>query len=326
MRENNIGILGIKVEFSGKSTSIDTLNEKTKLDGPELEYYNTCGIKSVYQAEQESSYSLAKTAAMHLLDEQGLNPESIDTIIYIQSRVPESFISSEATRLQADLGAKNAWAFSIGGLGCTDSTSALKMAVELLKANKKNKNVLIAYGNKQIAQQRFRYPVTIMGDAGVATLIGRTNNNVIQDIQIESNGKYWDLFSVNHSDALGEDYKETCKDLRTYGFELAIESKNRFTSLLHATLGKNGLNVADIQHFLMQNISARAFQYYEDALAIKINPLCSMNLSKYGHLGAADIFINYASGLDSGILEKNQNVLIMNNSPVAAWSTLLIKV
>lgn len=319
-----IGIKAIRHVITGQQQDVQTLPERQQLEGPEAEYYDQCGVKSIYNAN-ESSFELAAKAAQKLLDETGETPENIDLIIYIQSRVPQQFISSEATHLQEYLGAKNAWAITLSGLGCADSSSALKLAHDQLKANRRMKQVLIAYGNCQFSSGRFRYPVTIMGDAGVAALIDKTDKNILRDIQIQSNGKYWDLFGMDHLDQTAEAYTETCRDLRTYGFELAIESKNRFSDLMANTLLRQGWDKSHVHHFFMQNIASRAFQYYQDALDLNIHPICQMHLEKYGHLGAADILINLQGAIESGSVQQGQNLVIMNNSPVAAWSTIVIE-
>lgn len=321
-----IGIQAIKTYFTGEKIAVENLPEAKNLSGPELEYYNTCGIKSIYDSGDISSYQLALMASEQLLSEQGMSGDDIDIIIFIRSRIPDHFISSEATRLKKDLKADKAFTFSVSDLGCTDSTLALKLAKDLLIANRSATNVLITYGSKKFTPERFRYPVTITGDGGVACLVTRTEDNEILDVQIDSNGKYWDLFKIDYKDRAFEKYKEECTNVRSYGFELAIESKNRFTDLNEKILSENDLTSADIAHYMMQNISARAYDYYEQAFNIKISPFCKMNLSAYGHNGAGDILMNYQSLLSSGMLQKESKVLIMNNSPVAAWSTLLIKV
>lgn len=321
-----IGIKAIKPYFTGRKVNIGELPEAANLQGPELEYYNTAGIKSVYDSGDASSYDLAKGACEQLIAEEGLSGSDIDIIIFIRSRIPDHFISSEATRLKRDIGAAKALTFSISDLGCTDSTMAIRLAKDLLIANRQANNVLITYGSKKFTPERFRYPVTITGDGGIACLISRTEDNEIIDVQLDSNGNYWDLFKIEYKDRAFDQYKEACSDVRKYGFELALESKNRFTDLNKRILSDNGLSSPEIGYFMMQNISGRAYDYYEQAFNIKLSPFCRMNLSQYGHLGAADILLNYQTGISSGMMQKGSHALIMNNSPVAAWSSLLIKV
>lgn len=321
-----IGIKAIKTFCPGNLISVQELPERKILSEDERMYYDTCGINTIHDSGEITSYGLAKGACEKLLQETGIDPTEIDFIIYIQSRMPEHFISSEATHLQHDLKAKEAMCFALSNLGCADSSMALKLAKDLLIANRKANNVLICYGNKLFSNYRFRYPVTIIGDAGVAALVGRTEQNQLLDVNIQSNGNYWDLFKLDYQNKNFEEYKETCSDLRKYGFELAIESKNRFKTINEEILSKNQLAQSEINHFMLQNISLRAYEYYESAFEIKMSPICAINLSQNGHLGAGDIFVNYQLGLESGIFTPGQKVLLMNNSPVAAWSSILINV
>lgn len=321
-----IGIQSIKIYTPGTPVSIHDLPEKAAMSASELDYFSTCGVDTVYDSGKISSFELAKGACEKLLQETGTDAAAIDLIIYLQSRMPEHFISSEATRLQHNIKAVNAVSFAIANLGCADSSMALKLAKDFLTANRKAANVLICYGNKLFSQYRFRNPVTILGDGGVAALISRTTDHKIVDINIQTNGHYWDLFKLEYREKTFEQYREVCSDIRKYGFELAIESKNRFRDINEALLSRNNLTKENIRHFMLQNISGRAYEYYESAFNIQMSPICAMNLSQYGHLGAGDVFLNYHTGMESGIFQKGEQVLIMNNSPVAAWSSVLMEV
>jgi len=320
------GIQSIKTYTPGTPVSIQHLAEKELLDENELAYFTTCGIDTIYDAGTLTSYELAKGACEKLLEETGTEASSIDLIVYIQSRMPLHFVSSESTRLQHEIKADRAVSFAISNLGCADSSMALKLAMDFLTANRKAGKVLICYGNTRIANQRFRNPVTIVGDGGLAALVTRTTDHVIRDIHIETNGYYWDLFKLDYRDKTFDQYKETCSDIRKYGFELAIESKNRFSAINGSVLDRHALSQQDISHFILQNISSRAYDYYQAAFDIRISPICAMNLSQFGHLGAGDVLLNYQTGMESGLFKKGEKVLIMNNSPVAAWSSLLIEV
>jgi 3-oxoacyl-[acyl-carrier-protein] synthase III len=320
------GIQSIRTYTPGAPVSIHQLQEAAILDENALAYFTTTGISTIYDSGPLSSYDLAKGACERLLQETGTEASSIDLIIYIQSRMPDQLISSEATRLQHDIKANNALSFAISNLGCADSSMALKLAKDFLVANRKAGHVLICYGNKPVSPFRFRYPVTIVGDGGVAALITRTTENTITDLQIETNGYYWDLFKLEYRNRSFDQYKEECSDIRKYGFELAIESKNRFSCINGSILNRHSLSAPDIHHYILQNISSRSYEYYQTAFDIRISPLCGMNLAQFGHLGAGDIFLNYQTGLESGIFQKGEKVLIMNNSPVAAWSSILIEV
>ncbi len=320
-----INIHAIREYIAGTRYPAGDLPEYGALSDAEREYFDQMGIDAFYDAEGLSAYDLAHRAAEEVMAQAGVAGDEIDCIIYIRPRIPETFISSEATRLQYALGAERALTFALGDLGCVDSTAALRLAQDILKANRRARYVLIAYGHRQYSPRRFRMPVTIQGDGGIAALVGRGENNALVDIEIESNGRYWDLFAMEYRDRTFAEYVEQVSDPRKYGFELAVESKNRFVDLNTRLLQRNGLSVGEVPHIMMQNIARRAFDYYEMALNCSISPVCKLNLSQYGHLGCADILLNYKTGLDTGMINPGESVLLMNNSPVAAWSGVLLR-
>jgi 3-oxoacyl-[acyl-carrier-protein] synthase-3 len=320
-----IGIQAISTYYPGGERIVNDLLKNMALDDQALTFFQSAGITHIHEADGFTSFDLACGASRRLLEDHQLDPEKIDLIIYIKSRLPEHLISSEASRLQYELKATQAKAFSISDLGCADSSMALKQAVDFLTANPDAENVLIAFGCKPYTPNRLRVPVTIHGDGGVAAWITRTSRHRLIDIQFQLEGRYWDLFKVEYKDRLFDDFTEDCLDHRVYGFDLAIESRNRFREINESLLQRNDLHQKDIRHYLLQNISARAFEYYESALDIQFSPVCRYNLSRYGHLGPADILQNLLTGTDNGIFNKGELLMIMNNSPAAMWSTILIE-
>lgn len=321
-----VGIQDIAMFFPTDEIETVDIPGRNLLSQEEIEYFNTAGIKSIHVSNDDDGYMLAKKATEKLLENTNCDGDDIDMIIFIQCRLPEFFMSSSAARLQDEIGAKNAMVYSISDLGCTDMSMALKQAKDFLTANEQAENVLICYGNKPYSPSRYRFPVTIYGDGGIALMVTRTKQNKLLDISIVTDGKYWDLFKVAYRNHKFSEYREECTDMRKYGFELAILSKMKFVELNGQLLENNDLSKENIDHFILQNISLRAYEFYETAFEVKLSPVCKYNLGKFGHLGPADILFNYQTGLNNGLFNRGDKVLIMNNSPVASWSSILLEV
>jgi 3-oxoacyl-[acyl-carrier-protein] synthase III len=321
-----VGIKAIATSFGNRQIQADDLIAGGTLAPGEEAYFREVGINTIYAAEQFSGYDMAKQATLKLMENTGIAGTEIDLIIYIQSRLPQYLMSSSAARLQFETGAVNAVAFGLSDLGCTDMTMAIKLGRDFLMANKQAETVLISYGNSAYTPSRFRFPVTINGDGGVALLLTRTSDNEVVDINMKVQGNYWDLFQVDFHEKKFTEYQEYCTSLRKYGFELAIESKIQLLKLKQQILMQNGLDKKDVQHFILQNLSLRSYEFYETSFDIKLSEVCRYNLKKYGHLGPADVMLNYQAGLERGLFKKGELVLIMNNSPVASWSNILVKV
>jgi 3-oxoacyl-[acyl-carrier-protein] synthase III len=321
-----VGLKAIKTYFAGRRVRVTDLDGYQELPAAGVEYYAQSGIDTVYAAAPRTGYELALGAAEQLLADGQIEADQIDLILYIRGRIPDQLVASEAMRLKHELGATSAQALAISDLGCADSSVALKLALDHHAANRAARHVLICYGHRNPEGCRFRFPVTVQGDGGFACLVSKSAGCRVLDLQLESNGAYWDLFKIDYQGKTKEQMREVCRDLRAYGFELAVESRMRFERLNQKLLQRHGLTYQDIKHVLLQNISQRAYVVYEDVIQHPISPVCRQNLAQYGHLGCADVFLNLQSGLESGLFRPGERVLVMNNSPVAAWTSFLIEI
>jgi 3-oxoacyl-[acyl-carrier-protein] synthase-3 len=108
--------------------------------------------------------------------------------------------------------------------------------------------------------------------------------------------------------------------------ELALHSRLRLGRMVDAVLAEASLDRAAVAATLMQNVTASAFAFYETLLGLPIHPLCRAHLARYGHLGAMDVVLNLHRLLDSGSLRDGDHILVLNNSPTAAWSVTLWEV
>lgn len=148
-------------------TQVRTLDEtgRTTRDAP--------GIDTVRADDRLDSVTLAERAARRALAQAGLDARDLGALVMVESRVQETFLSSEVTRLRHQLGADNALTFSVGGLGCVSVTPALLTARGLLAADPAVDHVLVVHGSKPAAALRYRHPVTVNGDGGRALLLSR---------------------------------------------------------------------------------------------------------------------------------------------------------
>jgi 3-oxoacyl-[acyl-carrier-protein] synthase III len=302
------------------------LAELTRLPAAARETCLGLGIERVRVDDELDAFDLAVRAARRVLATAGLAGARVGALIVVEPRVPEAFLTSTATRLQGALGADAAVTFSVGGLGCVSITPALLVARGLLAADRELDTVLVVHGSKPATPQRYRHPVTVSGDGGVAVLVARQGPVRVLDLLQETSGDYWDLFSVQYRDRPWAHWREECRDIATYSFRLAVETGRRLAALRDRILARNGLQPGDIDCYVSQNLSLGAFRFAEDALGMELAAGCSENLRRYGHLGPADVLLNLYTETGSGRLGGGQRALLLNASPVAAWSLLLVEV
>ena len=325
-----IAISRIATFFPEPQLSVDSLPELAWLGESDRQTVAGFGIDTIRDGAGFSATGLAGRATQRLLAEIG-GAAQPQAMILVGGRHPESFIASETTQLQENAGLTNVLSISVSDLGCVSICAALLVGKALLEANPSWQELVIAHGSRPPGPNRVRRSVTINGDAGVALTLSRSGQSPsghlsIMDIEIETNGKYWDLFKVDYIGQPYESWREVCTDQRKYSFVLAVESQKRFAHMNERVLRRQGLTLGDIDHFVMQNISVGAFSFYEQAFDISFASACRENLQCYGHLGSADIIVNLQRGVASGEFRNGDLILVMNNAPVAAWSTVLIEV
>ncbi|GGV10994.1 ketoacyl-ACP synthase III family protein [Streptomyces spectabilis] len=284
------------------------------------------GIDEVRADESLTAFDLAVRAARQALSDADLTAAELGALVLIDARVPDTLMSSAATRLQALLGAERALTFSVGGLGCVSLTPALLTARGLLAADGDLDHVLVVHGSKPPTPLRYRHPVTVSGDGGAAAVISRRGPVRVLDIVQETNGDHWDLFRVDYRDRPSARWREECRDIPQYSFRLAVESRIRLRELHRRLLDRNGLAPGDISRHLSHNLSEGTFRFTEEALGIEISTTCFDNLRRYGHLGPNDVLLNLRTELDRGGLAEGQRAVLLSASPVAAWSLLLVEI
>jgi 3-oxoacyl-[acyl-carrier-protein] synthase-3 len=307
-----------------RGVDIADLPELAALDPAERELCLALGIERIRADDALDETALALDAARQALAEAGVAAADLGALVVVESRAPERLMVSEATRLQGLLGADAALTFSVGGLGCVSITPALLTARGLLAADPDLEHVLVVHGSKPATPARYRHPVTVSGDAGQALLLARAGDLRILDCLQESDGAYWDLFHVPFRDRRVADWREECRDPTAYSFRLALETRNRLRELLRRLLERNGLRREDVRGYVSQNLSTGGFAFLEEALDMALLPACRDNLRHYGHLGPADVLLNLDTALRRGELPDGGPAVLINASPVAAWSLLLV--
>lgn len=315
----------VSTAFPESTVAIADLAELSDLPPARRAHALSLGITSVHCADDAAEHDLAAAAAHGAIERAGLVASELDALLLVGGRAPRYLLASEATRLQQRLGADRAFVAGIGELGCASISAAFTLAAALLRGDARCRTVLVVAAATAPTRFRYRAPMTILGDGAAAVVLGGgdTGRYQLVDHEMRSDGRYADLFRIDYRDVPSDQWRETCADEATYSFRLAVESRNRFTALNRELLSRNGLQMRDLGSVLMQNLSAGAFAFWEEALDVGIDPACHRNLAGFGHLGSADVLVNL--DLAARTREPGEHLLLLNSSPVAAWSTSLLR-
>ncbi|WP_055550569.1 3-oxoacyl-[acyl-carrier-protein] synthase III C-terminal domain-containing protein [Streptomyces kanamyceticus] len=318
-----VGIGAIHCLLPDERTSVADLPELARLTDEELKFAEQAGIKSVGVFPDTEPTELAARACKELLAGQSDVP---DLLLHIGSRAPDVLIGSDSGKIAHLAGLAGTFPFTVDGLGCAGSSAAWGLGRDLLLGDPSRKSVLITYGSRPTAADRVRRPVTVIGDGAFAMTLVRGGRPVLKAHRMEADSSFHDLFKVDYKHHPWSQWREECADNDRYSFELAMHSRTRLGKLVDQVLADAGIGKDDVAATLMQNVTASAFQFYKTTLGLPIHPVCATHLAELGHLGPMDVVLNMDRLLATGELERGQHVLVLSNSPVAAWTVTLWEV
>ena len=326
--DTTIGIGAVHTVLPTVRTPLDELPEFAGLTPEEAEFARGSGIGTVGVLEDTTAGDLAARAVRGLLDRPEAPGGSArpDTLVLVGPRAPDVLLGSDACRVQAEAKLDGTFAFTLDGLGCTGSSAAWALGRDLLLADPSRQSVLIAHGSRPTGLDRVRYPVTVIGDGAYAMTLVRGGRPVLRAHRQETDGTFHDLFRVDYKQVPYYEWREECASPDRYRFELAMNSRMRLSRMVDEVLADAGVDKGAVATTLMQNVTASAYQFYETLLGLSVHPVCGEHLAAYGHLGAMDVVLNLDALLASGELAPGDLVLVLNNSPVAAWAVTLWEV
>ncbi|MFD8754900.1 3-oxoacyl-[acyl-carrier-protein] synthase III C-terminal domain-containing protein [Kitasatospora sp. NPDC059577] len=319
-QRGDIGIGAIHCLLPEDRTAVADLPELGLLGHEEKAFALGSGIETVGVHEDRATAGLAAEAVRGL----GLAPGAApDLLLLVSPRSPDVLLGSDVGQVQLESGLTGAFSFTVDGLGCTGSSAAWALARDLIAADPRRDSAVIAHASRPTGADRVRYPVTVIGDGAYAMTVVRGGRPVLKAHRMESDGSFHDLFRVDYKSAPWYEWREECRSADRYRFELALHSRQRLSRLVDEVLADAGVAKGDIAATLMQNVTAGAFDFYESLLGLPIHQVCRRHLAAYGHLGAMDVVLNLQRLLDEGGLRRGDHVLVLNNSPVAAWAATL---
>jgi 3-oxoacyl-[acyl-carrier-protein] synthase-3 len=319
----SIGIGTVHCILPDERIAVADLPEYGLLRPAEAEFADKSGVRTVGTFGDVEQSALAAQACGELLSAHPVEP---DLLVMVGARAPDVLLGSDVCRVQADSKVGSAFAFTLDGLGCTGSSAAWAIGRDLLLADPQRNSVLITHASRPTGLDRIRYPVTVVGDGAFAMTLVRGGRPALRAHRMETDGTFHDLFRVDYKQAPAYEWREECTSPSRYLFELAMRSRLRLGRLVDRVLADAGASRDAVRATLMQNVTASAYDFYASLLGLPIHPVCGAQLAEYGHLGAMDVVLNLDRLLASGELGEGDLVLVLNNSPVAAWAATLWEV
>jgi 3-oxoacyl-[acyl-carrier-protein] synthase-3 len=147
---------------------------------------------------------------------------------------------------------------------------------------------------------------SVISDGACALLVSRNaaRNRVVAHRQV-TKGYYWNS-AVMRNEIIAA-YFPTARNLISH------------------TLAQAGLTPQEVGAIIPHNVSLRSWEILLGLLGIEPERLFADNISRIGHVIAADNWINLKDAGESGRLYTGQNVLLFNFGYGANWSCTVLE-
>lgn len=282
------------------------------------------GFDRVHVAVAESPYALAHGAAQRLLEEQEVDRDSIDLLIYggapgTLALVPHAeawdgtaaFRTTErfkypAARLQYELGLQRAAVMGLDQQACTTLFGAVRIARALCRTGEIERALCVA--SEFFPTEAGRESIfNCTSDAAVALLVERSGprNRIVATAHV-TKGYYWDSDAMRNE--IVASYFPTSKHV------------------IERVIADAGWRPADVAWVIPHNVSRRSWDILLALLRLPRARLWADNIARRGHALAGDNFINLRDALDQGAVQPGDKVVLFSYGYGAHWTALAVEV
>lgn len=303
-----------RIQFGEELLSLETLEQQGLLDSA-AEQLREFGFASC-RISRRSGAALAQECAQRLLENNSIDPESINLLIYAgaltcnhnidqRSGLMANFIYP-ATALHYSLGLVNANAYGVSQTGCGAMMTAVRCATDFLQAHPEAQRVLVVGADVLPQGSKREIFYSLISDGACALLIDKnaTKNKIVIQKQ-KTKGFYWD-----------------CEKRK---FELIAAYFPTARAIMQELLQEEGLRPEELSFIVPHNVSLRSWQILLGLCQLPKELLFGDNIAPIGHVVAADNFINLRDLEDRNALKADDLVLLFNFGFGANWSCLLLQ-
>jgi len=289
-------------------------------------------------AEGETALDLAEIACQRLINERGLDPATVDAVIF-STQTPDHLIPSNACILHGRLGLRrDAPAFDASG-GCAGYLFGLRQAQDML-ANKNAHNILFVTADtySRLIHDEDRATRCLFGDGAAASLITPTDDGRgILDIALGTDGRYYDRFivpaggarqSLNDETAAPAQDKSgnirTAENIVMDGMGVLSFFNSTIPGEVKNILEKNNMFPDDIDFFVFHQASGAALDSLQKALRIPDEKMIR-EMEKTGNLVAASIPVALKRAIENEKINEDSILLLCGFGVGLTWGTAIVK-
>lgn len=302
---------------------------------PQTVFEEKFGLKQKFKAAPDEHVSdMSVKAAQVAL--QGIDPLSIDVLIYCGSEYKDYYLWPVADLIQERLGLKKAYAFELMAL-CASMPIALEVSRGLMMASPGMKRILIVTASKEsdlidYRKESIRF-IFGFGDGAAAVLVegdypeneilataALTDGSFANDIYIPAGGS---CLRPPYQEVNDGDFMVHAPDPGGMKERLDPVSLPNYIKVIEEAVAKSGHRKEDVD-FMAINFMKKSF-YGAILDHFKLGWEKTFYLEEYGHIQSADQIITIGEGVKRGLLKKGDLVVLAAAGTGYTWSAAVVR-
>jgi 3-oxoacyl-[acyl-carrier-protein] synthase-3 len=277
---------------------------------------------------EETTGTLAVSAALRALDVANLDPRQVDLIIVATSS-PEHLFPSTASIVQDKIGAVDCGAFDLLA-ACTGFIYGLNMAAQAIKTGSINNALVIGSETlSRLVNWNDRSTCILFGDgAGAFVLQGSDEPGGMLASFLRSDGSGADLLSIpaggsSHPASLNT-VNNDMHFIQMNGREVFRFATRVMARATEEAVAMSNLTIADINLIIPHQANMRIIDAAARGLKLPLEKFM-INLDRYGNTSTASIPIAVCEAYESGRIRRGDHMAMVGFGAGLTWGAAVLQ-
>ena len=280
-------------------------------------------------ADHEATSDLAAAAGREALQFAGVKPDDVDMIV-VCTVTGDTPTPSCASFVQAQLGAKNAFAFDVGA-ACAGSLYGLSIADQFIRSGKVKRALVIgAETLSRFVDWTNRETCVLFGDAAGAILLGASEEEGrgLLAASLRTDGSMTGILGIygggSRRPPSAEMLEEKAGKIKMRGREVYKVATRLLPEVVGDTLEAAGLTAADVDHVIAHQANKRIIESAMQNLGVPFEK-CWINIDRYGNTSSASMPITLDEANRAGKLKKGDVIAMMAIGAGMTWGGAVLR-